>query len=283
MKLLRLLCLSTLLLQGCNIINPKEDVPSYIYLNQYKFKTDTVYHGTAIQKFTDVWISADGTNLGGYEIPATVPVLAKGPTRIQISAGVQQNGLSTARAVYPFTTTYDTMVNLGEKMIDTIHPVFNYIAGTRFEWLENFNGTNPAVTLTPKSLPYHMTYAKDSALEGGSLSAHLTVDSTKAFEIRSTNSYTLPIGQPVYLEMNYNTEVPIEVGVYAINSTQITKIDIIGLNATKHWNKAYISLGESVSAQPSGTVFAVYINAVNSGSDKGKVIMLDNLKLLDVE
>jgi hypothetical protein len=284
MRIPGLILIGALVFQACNIINPKEQIPGYVYVNSYKFKTDTLNHGTGVQKFTDVWITAGGDNLGGYEMPATVPVLKKGLTDIKISAGIKDNGLSNARSIYPFIATYDTMVNLGEKMSDTLHPVFNYIASTKFTWIENFNGTNPSVAPSPNSsVPVHITYAKDSAFEGGSLKAVFTKDSTQVFESRSIDIYTLPLGQAVYLELNYYTDVPLTIGLYAFNTQQITKIDIGGLNPINHWNKAYIDLGPTISAQPDGTTYAVYFNATNSGSDKGKVIMLDNIKLLNLE
>jgi hypothetical protein len=271
-------------LASCNLINPKEEIPSYLHVSDYTVDIDTVNQGTANQKFSDVWITVEGTNLGGYEIPATVPALHKGITKVFIYPGVRQNGLSITRAIYPFMKAFDTVLNLNEKIMDSIKPVFSYIPGTKFTWLENFNGTNPSVTLGSNSfIPFHYTTDKDSAFEGSSLVAKFSTDSNQIFECQSKYVYNLPRARPVYLELNYYNEVPMTVGIYSVNGSMLIKTEVIGLNPLKRWNKVYIDLSEVVSSQPDGSMVAVYFRSVKTRSDAGRVIMLDNIKMLNLE
>ena len=105
-------------LGGCN----KEEL-KVAYLNFSESTTITMdvstfnqEHGTnydagelasiANQKFPDMWVYADGTTLGTWEIPCKVPVIFNDSTSFNIYPGVKMNGVSTMRPRYPFVEPY---------------------------------------------------------------------------------------------------------------------------------------------------------------------------------
>ena len=87
------------MLQGCNLVNPKEDIPTYISMDSvFLQSTVPVIHGSVSHKITDVWVYYNRELLGAYQLPARVPVIAKSRGQLQIVAGIWEDGLSGIRA-----------------------------------------------------------------------------------------------------------------------------------------------------------------------------------------
>jgi hypothetical protein len=101
------------------------------------------------------------------------------------------------------------------------------------------------------------------------------------FECQTKNTYQLPRGTAVWVELNYKTEVPIEVGLLSYGAAGNTKLFSAGINPSAQWNKIYLNLTSSVSYEPNTQVFKIYIAAFNK--DAGGKILIDNLKLLYLE
>ena len=59
-----------LLLSSCELINPEEDTPAFIKIDNFDYTVDV---GTA--KIVDAWVYIDNDLQGIYPIPNTIPVL----------------------------------------------------------------------------------------------------------------------------------------------------------------------------------------------------------------
>ncbi len=274
--------INVLAFSGCDIINPPEDIPAYIHIKNYNFTTNSVREGTAANRFTDAWVYAGNTFLGGFEIPTTIPSLVKGNKKLIISPGVKENGISLNRVPYPFIEAFTPEVNLHEAKVDTIKPDWKYLPETRFPWLENFEGTSVSLQLSNNSTTgFRILNSNDSAFEGsGALMA--TVDQQHVlFECQTKNTYQLPRGKPVWVEMHYKTQVPLEIGVYSIGAGGNTKLFTAGVNPSAEWNKVYFNLTSTISYEGTTQVFRIYMAAFNQGN--GGTILIDNLKLLYLE
>ena len=80
-----LLCLTSLL-SSCDIINPAEDIPSYVSVSGVSLSSNSVTEGTSSSKITEAWLSVDGDFLGAYAIPSTFPILEEGEHEIAIQS-----------------------------------------------------------------------------------------------------------------------------------------------------------------------------------------------------
>ncbi|NNE54949.1 MAG: hypothetical protein HKN32_02935, partial [Flavobacteriales bacterium] len=91
----RLLLISTCgLWMSCNLINPAEGVPAFVAVDEYTFETTSV-QGTSSEKFTEIWAFDQGTMMGAFELPASIPVLAEGSRDMSFFAGIKNNGISS--------------------------------------------------------------------------------------------------------------------------------------------------------------------------------------------
>lgn len=283
-QLLFLLPVLMFVLFSCKKKNQDDIIPGYVYVPNFEINIDSSKEGTKSQKISDVWVSTSTSSLGGYELPARIPILANGATRLYFFAGIKENGISVTRFPYPFFKPIDTTLNLIAGKIDTFKPKIEYKPQTRFAWLENFDGTQPSVILDNKSsAKFKITNNPDSVYSGfASLEAVLT-DSANYFECKSEKLFSLPRNQAVWLELNYYTDVPIIIGVYAWSNLQVKQKVVSGLNPINRWNKIYINLTTAVTEEPGGTRFSIYFSSYKSKAGADKKLLLDNIKLLYLE
>ena len=92
-------------------------------------------------KITDLWLYVDGKYQGTYPFGNLLPILRKGNNiRINIFAGIKNNGISDTRIFYPFYDfiTFDTLVESGKTIERSFR--FNYKAATTVTLNETFDG-----------------------------------------------------------------------------------------------------------------------------------------------
>ncbi|RYD82976.1 MAG: hypothetical protein EOP53_02175 [Sphingobacteriales bacterium] len=279
-----LFAINALIFSGCDLANPPEDIPAYIHIKDYTLTTDPIKEGTSANKITDAWLYVGNSFLGAFELPTTVPSLEKGMKEAIIMAGVKENGISTTHVPYPFYQSYKTIIDLKETKVDTIKPVWKYKEETRFPWIEDFEGSAISIennTLVGSTTDFRVTTSTDSAFEGNSALAATLDKNHTYFECITKNAYQMPRGKAVWLELNYKTEVPVEVGVQSIGAAGNAHLFVAGMKPSANWNKIYINLTTTVSYEPQTQVFRIYIAAFNEGN--GGRILIDNIKLLNLE
>jgi len=106
-------------LTGCNKFKGDQEVPSYIRIDSINISpaSASVFGFTPSHNITDVWITIDGWNIGGYQLPATIPVLKRGEQKVLIQAGILANNLSLRRTIYPFYSGVEFTVNFVEDSV----------------------------------------------------------------------------------------------------------------------------------------------------------------------
>ena len=70
---------------GCDIINPDETIPAYIYIESIEVINNPDLQGkegSLNNTIVDAWVSANGKLVGAFELPAVIPVLAEGDIEI---------------------------------------------------------------------------------------------------------------------------------------------------------------------------------------------------------
>ena len=78
--------------------------------------------GNTSSKVTTAWVEVDGINLGAHHLPATLPILMdqEGPKEIRLYPGININGISSFRGIYPFYTDYVTTTTLKRGVTTTV-------------------------------------------------------------------------------------------------------------------------------------------------------------------
>lgn len=271
-----------LILQACNMINPKETIPTFIQIDSIHLApTVPSKHGSTSHKITDVWVYYDRQFLGAYELPAKVPVITEGRGQLQIVAGIWDNGLSGTRAKYPFYTV-DTFTFTASPAQTIYHtPQFTYRTTD-----------TPAITYFVEDFEQGNGFAKYSGdtsmvrtntpgeLLEGDWSGKITLDTAAtSAETITIESYSLPANQNAYLEINYKSEAPISMQIRVYYQGTWTNYDIIGLKARDNWTKVYLKLSGFSATYQNAKFRFIMSSSLPSGMNKA-MVLIDNFKII---
>lgn len=290
---------------SCKKFEGSQKVPAYIHIESIEVDslTDYFVYGANTHKITDAWVHVDDQLIGVYELPATFPVLKKGPHKVTIYGGIKVDGRSAARDRYPF---YQPMVyqnlNLVEDSIINLNPVLNYYPigeDINVAWMEDFENTNSLLSDTTSDVNIIRVSGIEAwqsvnsfwsgRVELPSDSLDFTVVTADQFDFyKNTN------GVYCLLEMDYNCNDTFLVGIqyyldYYLESMPIVKVTPTDKTHDKpeRWNKIYINIGPYMNDYQRASYFKFFFtsNLAMEGSDyhpinETRYFYFDNLKLL---
>ncbi len=275
---------------GCNVFDKEEPIPAYLRITLIDFATEKgKSQGTSSSNITDAWLYVNDQTQGVYPLPTRLPLLVSGKTKIKISPGIIQNGIDATRISYPFYNDWDTIVELTQKQIVSLKPrITGYKDATVFHLIEDFEGLGLALAKTVSSPnEIYKTSIPSAVFEGVNCGKFEIINNSTDVTIASSDFYNLPKqGNKVFLEMNYNINQAMEVGIMANNGTQITQSSVLGLRASTNsdgqtiWKKVYIDLSDAVSGQPYATGYKIYFYAKKADNVDHPLFLIDNIKLV---
>jgi hypothetical protein len=272
-----------LALQGCDIINPKEKEPAYLFIPSFTFQT-SLNQGTSSEAITEVWVYADDQSLGVYDLPAKIPILDLGTSNIRIFAGIKNNGISNTRIRYPFYAPFDTTLTISAFQIDTIIPHFTYFNQAVISE-KGFESGNFLVQTGTNNGNFSVTNQADQVFEGnrsgwGNIPAGMT-----RLYYKDDENLNYQSGENVFLEMNYSSNSTFSVGfitttggIIAKNVALIINPSASGDGLVPVWKKIYIDFGFVLQQNPTAQFHEFYVEAIPSNSTTEVNLFLDNLK-----
>ncbi len=286
MKRLTIFTFFCLLLSACT--DEEERIPAYIRIEPF---TVNAVGGTDWQKITEAWVYVNDQFLGGYTLPALVPVLADGEADVLVFPGVKENGLLLTPGLYPFMARHEGKVALVPGQATTLLPTTSYLPEAIFPWtVDRTTFNNTTVVLEDRDGDPATTFelVTDGAFEGRSVK--LAVDTAHTInEIVSEVVSTLPTtgDRPVWLEMHYRNDLPFELWLLGTDSNGSNELaqPIYQFVPTENWNKIYINLTEFIVALQQDKYRLFYRvplqKNVSGQYDKIKgEVFLDNLRLI---
>lgn len=262
---------------SCDVINPSEGVPAYLQIDTFSFSV-LPDEGTASTKITDVWVYDESTIVGAYEMPKTFPVLDSGSTQMIFAGGIWDNGISETRVPYPFYFPDTVTLNLESGKILPFTPHFSYRPSTKFYFIEDFEAGNLFNQLDGDTNMIRTTDAAD-VFEGVGGGVIYLDHNHSFYQGRTSGSYALPKGQPVYLEMNYKCDQSFQVGLFGIQNAINVFYYKWTINPKDFWNKIYLNMGNDVTSLQADT-YQILIKAVFDSTRTDSHIYLDNIKLV---
>ena len=300
----------SMILPSCKKFEGSQKVPSYIHIESIEVDslTDYFVYGANTHKITDAWVHVDDQLIGVYELPATFPVLQKGPHKVTVYGGIKVDGRSSARDRYPFyqRVVYEN-VNLVEDSIINLHPVVSYYpinAGTIVAWMEDFENANTLLPVGDSVIGASRVTTPEAWQSANSFwsgKVELPPDSLD-FTIATADEFDFYKGtNGVYclLEMDYNCNDTFFVGVQYYLNYQLETLPLVKVTPTdkthdkpQKWNKIYINIGPQMNKYASASYFKVYFTS-NLTTDEDlaygheyhpnsepRYYYFDNLKLL---
>ena len=265
-------------------------IPAYIHIENIFFEADTsLGQGSSSSAITDAWPSVDGQLLGANNLGATFPVILDpnvSNNALRISAGIKENGIGNTRIIYPFYEPYLEVKTLEAGKIDTFRPVLRYDTSATILVLEDFENPNQLLFTDDQdgNSNTELIHQNQEVFEGN-YSGLIVLDSANldCTVATSTHYYNLqPTGTafPVYLELNYKTNTPFQIGVIAYYPSGSSEfIYKGGGNANDSWKKIYFNLTDEVYSSAANE-FAVVLRALKYPNTEQPLIYLDNIKLL---
>ena len=243
----------------------------------------TEEQGGSTSKITDAWVSVDERFIGVWELPAHVPVLAEGEHRITVVPAIKRNGTFDDRLRYPFYNEWNGNAYLTKDATTSVQPVTSYLGASEF-WVEPFSDPIGRLNVTADSDTLLLApFMPDPELDNTTCRGFV-LDAAHPYIRLFTDEDFDVYGGPVFLELDYRTDVMLTVGVIynydgsAGTDAWVLVAPTLKSNGTMPWNKIYIDLSSAFNLAI--TQRDIYIEARLPSGQASATANIDNLKLL---
>ncbi len=274
------------LLQGCD---KPESTPAYLTVNPFVVNEQG---GAGWQKITEGWVYVDGELLGGFTLPATIPVLEEGEKKVEIFPGVKVNGQDDSPGVYQMMNRHAQNVTFVPANTALVTPATSYDPGTYFVWPQEettFDGL-ASIQIENRDGDAATSFAITTAAGFDGKGIEIKVDTAHALIEIATESVPLDNngGKNIWLEMQYRTDIPFSFQLVGDNDGQFEEaIGIYLFNVTENngWNKIYFNLRDYVVALKK-TNYRLYFRVPLPRDGNGQytsttgTVHIDNLRLI---
>lgn len=280
-----------MLAAGCNTINPKEQVPTYIHVDSFHFEFNSLVGNGQVATSHDintVWAYYNNSPIGVFDLPATFPVMTNGDSatgELTLAPGVPINGFNDLLSGYPFYTLDNWTFKAQPGKVLTHNPKTSFYNSSKISNVATFDnsfkvemqvlgGISGLVPIVP---------AYDDSLRFwgngvGSITLNSVIDSSVDSTIQE---FSIAAGQnSQILELDYKGDLVLYIGIkpYIGGITQNTWY-LASTKPTAVWKKIYVALQDYV-AQQQATSYKFYIKAVlPSGQTRGREL-LDNIQIV---
>jgi hypothetical protein len=247
--------------------------------------------GTSSAHVRSVWVEAEGTYYGVYPLPARIPLPVSDPNAtVRLYPGVEVNGISSFQAQYEFYGPYTRNLNSAYGQTVKWPPggaaVLAYESWAQIVNVEDFESAGIQFAPTPRSdTVWNRTQSERfpaPAGENHNASGMVVLrPGQNIFEAITQQAYVLPkSGQSVYLEINYKSTMPFNIGVVANENGTSTQQTTVTFRDKRVWSKAYINLVTEVSGFPGAVNYNLFLGAVRTNREEADTLWIDNLKLV---
>jgi hypothetical protein len=282
-----LLVFAVCVICSCNVINPAEDIPAYIYIDEFEFSTNFGQEGSASQKISEIWVFADGEMMGAYDLPANIPVLRDGISSLSFRAGIRNNGIASTRIMYPFYEPFNEAIELRPAETDTVQPSYTYKDGLTFALREEFESQGTQFGETSASDVNLVTSEEDGdVFEGDGSGLVIIPEGSNLWQARSISPLALPAGEQMWVELNYKCNNTFAIGLIAhTGATEAKSLALIinpttDANGVDKWNKIYVELSYVANQYINADSFDLYFECVKQEAVSEVRLGLDNVKLV---
>ncbi len=277
-----LVLLITLTVCGCT---KRGDIPSYIKIEKIDLQDNpNLEEGALSQNIVDAWVIVNGSMLGAFELPCTIPVLADGDAEIEVFAGVKMNGISNTRIIYPFYDSYNENISLTKEEITTVNPVVMYVDNIDLVLNEDFESSMIQFETTQLSDTGFVLELEDKNPDFGGIScgkAVLDNDQT-FFEVVTTENYEFMTTRQVFAEIDFKTDIPVKVGLQVHNPGGSSyNAGIVNFNTTDTWKKIYVNITPTINSNTNADDYSFFISCLKSeDSQETNTALIDNVKII---
>jgi hypothetical protein len=264
---------------GCEVINPREEIPTYIHIDSFRFVPRGDTFGTSSHRISSVWVYLDNQPVGAFEMPVNVPLLLNGPGVVTIAPGIDYNGMKSFQYPYPFYSFDSLQLQPQPGKVVPFDAKTQYVNATRVVYNSNFDLGNPFTKFNGDTT-IMKTSTPEYVFEGGGAGFIYIDGPRKTSENISLDPFTASGGEQTFVEINYKGTLAFQVGVAAFfNNGDVKQEYIGGVYPRSEWNKIYLSLREFVTANQGGQFYLIIRAGTDDGESSGWVA-IDNIKIV---
>ena len=230
-----ILCAISLIYTTCT---SEEEEPAFIYVEPFNIV------GTSNNiKYAELVLD-DAEFIGAYPVPGLIPIVGHNGfrTTIKLSAGIQENGISSTPQVYPFYTSHEEQIRLEAGKIDTISPVISYKSTVAFsgniEFVLDLDG-NPNTKIINGNLCDEDSPFGTNSITLNSVDSVILAASYEISGLRNADNNN----PAAFIEMDYLTDMTFQVGLIGVMDTiESNPVFPFGVNPNSEWNKIYFNI-----------------------------------------
>ncbi len=267
------------------------DIPAYIYVPYVNFVAgDTAVQGSARHNFIDAWISVDGQVIGATNMPTLLPAIISDTATnqlVRVTAGIEKNGISSSRTPYPFFDPYEISLDLQQGRIDTLLPQQSYNSLVKFIIIDNFEGPGVVFGDNLDQNPNTFMRVQNDEVFEGSGSGQMVFDTfNRECWVGTSFNYSnlqLPnTSSPVYLELHYNSNVAVSVGLIAKRAGAPDEVtEKGGMNPSGGaWKKIYFEISPDIFRLNAQSYQIFLRSALPPNFNTVPQVFIDNVKLV---
>ncbi|MFN4080641.1 MAG: hypothetical protein ACK4NS_07045 [Saprospiraceae bacterium] len=259
--------------------------PTYVEIAPFEVNAPG---GAKRHKITEGWLYVNNELLGGYTLPARVPVLASGNQSALVFPGVKVNGISNTPGIYPFLERYETTLNFSGDNIIPIQPATRYVTNANAPWAERGTfdlGSGIGLNNRDSDPGNSFIISSENAFEGKHLLLRVTEDHP-LMEV-ATEFLTLPTdgGRQIWLELHYANNAPFQLWLIGQRSGVETTRLMYTFNVSEEWNKIYLNITDFAAVLQQNS-YALLFRALLPRNEQGAYaqpnadIRIDNVSIV---
>ncbi len=292
-KIICITLLLTLGLSSCDEFKNGQEIPSYIYVEGFNLEENPDFtfsqsSDLLTEDIRDVWVYVDNEYIGAYPIPCSIPILKEGKHKIDLRPGIIYNGMNNMREIYSFYTTHIDTLDLvpGQEIVldkkDIMYNSEKAVMPFKETFESYFVNFRQADVILEE--PLTMTVIRNDSVEYGSNCGAIYFEEGGYNKYISVDSIFCNNSLGLILEIDYNSNIPFEIGLYGKNSSASANkyISAVRLTPTKNnkWQKSYIILTKAWDILEYPSIFYIYLEAFNPDNTKNSFVHVDNIKVL---
>ncbi len=267
---------------SCDIINPEEEIPSYLEIESFELEETNgeITFGLG-SKIVAANVIVNGETAGIISIPGRIPVFAQGDAIVTLDPLVPENGASDLLQIYPFFERIDIPITLSLRDTTIINPTTQYGTGNTFRG-STFSGSDEFFTEDlDENSNTRLTISTTGGQVGeGSVGRIILNEDNPLYQSATSASAMIDVSfaNVAWLEVQYKSDVDF---VFGAKNTENGNDVEFGVKAKDEWNTIYFNTANFLFIN-NITTFQLTINALLPPSWSGgdAEILIDNIKFV---
>lgn len=267
----------------------REPIPAYLRVEPFAVEA---LGGAEWQNITEAWVYVNNVFLGGYPLPALVPVLAEDTCQVLVFPGVKENGQRLTPSVYPMMQRHEGKIVLTAAQTTSLKPTTRYLSELRFPWsIERGTFDAGVIVLQDRDDNPNTGFelVTEDAFAGRSV--RMRADTANRLNDVATEPVEgLPAtgARQTWLELHRKNDVPFELWLLADDGPGTTEYStsVFLFNPTDGWRKIYLNLTEPLTRlgerKRHRLLFRLALrpNAAGRFEKTAGTVLFDNLRLM---